>query len=458
MRLSKLPPELLLQIAQQLDRPDLWAMSLVHSALRGAAQEELYSVIHFHWTVERHPPIVKLLRTLLDRPELARNIRNVELVGDYHRDSKGWTIYREFVLSDGSELPLPTLSQAASNINPEAAATWATETHDGNPDAVIALVIAMAPNIMRLTISKIWSPGYYRFLGLVFKTALCDRHPLLPKFDRLEFVSLNLWFRNQSYVEATERDDILALFYLPRIKDLTLPIANRTNMTWPASSPPQPLTLSSLRIRRLREDFLLPIMAVCTRLESLFYSWFHHAGIDSPLNLPNGDLSRMAKALLPCGQTLTGLIIEMKSMASKANGEVEFPHVTFSGSLEALSMLRALKSVSLPWPMMLGASESPSPHFISSIVPEGLECLEIRQPPLADDAPIWEDEEILQLVRTELTGLIARATGLRGVRIQVLEVFDDGFSPIVRAELDLLRVDFDVEVEKPKQTIFVRRR
>ena len=85
-KLSELPPELLDIILEYIPDPgeglqhrSLSALSCVSKALRRLTEPVLYQRIHFTWDEVRDPPLHLLLRTILNRSELANHIRHVFL-------------------------------------------------------------------------------------------------------------------------------------------------------------------------------------------------------------------------------------------------------------------------------------------------------------------------------------------------------------------------------------------
>jgi len=81
--LTMLPDELLLNIAERLTVPDLLQMSLVSKHIGAIAQEALYRYITLPY-IQRlearcRSPIAQLAETLVQRPELARKVRGLDL-------------------------------------------------------------------------------------------------------------------------------------------------------------------------------------------------------------------------------------------------------------------------------------------------------------------------------------------------------------------------------------------
>ncbi|KAI1324540.1 hypothetical protein F5Y16DRAFT_402259 [Xylariaceae sp. FL0255] len=75
--LDDIATELFLGILQHLDIPSLKQACLVNKAFRTSAQQMLHSAIIWHWDDTVTPPLHLLLRTCLERPDLADSIRKL---------------------------------------------------------------------------------------------------------------------------------------------------------------------------------------------------------------------------------------------------------------------------------------------------------------------------------------------------------------------------------------------
>lgn len=460
VNLLHFPTELQLAIVQCLPQSDLPAVACVHPRLRSLVEDTLYSHIIFTWTKEHpRPPIMRLLRTFLERPELAQQVRWLDLQGHGEKapdpTGMGRRLHHKFAaftLSDNPGLSIDVLLKRAvsSGFPPDEAAVWVDEIHGGNSDAVVALIVTMTPHITRISLARNWC-ACYSFMGKVFRMALCEprQNSLrdgLPKFEHLASVTLNSRLVYMHNVEAQEQDDILALFYLPRVRELSIPIANRVDMSWPAASPPDPSSLTSLEVSRLRENQLSSVLAVCPNIKVFSYKWLYHVGIDKPLNQEVMDVDQIAEALVAhCRDTLTDFKLEVTSMVS-------WPPVLLSGSLAAISQLHQLKRMNLPSPLVLGAMENPTPERIGSFAPAGLEYLGLQSALMDQDEYDWFPEDIVAAVRRGLDmGLQTSLASLKGIRVDVPSLglymdMEDG-----AAEIERLRAHFRVRLDVPDE-------
>ncbi|KAF1851115.1 uncharacterized protein K460DRAFT_382619 [Cucurbitaria berberidis CBS 394.84] len=157
----RLPEELLLQIASQL--PDsatpehLKNMCLVSSKFRPAAQEALHNVARLHVSCGCHPTVntvVKLLRTLFNRPDLASKIRTLRfrtvrknIAKLYHEQSFDLTALRIRCLSKLKEL-------GYTNTHP-----WWSSINNSVESAFAGVVLVLLPNLIHL---DFWVKDHHR--------------------------------------------------------------------------------------------------------------------------------------------------------------------------------------------------------------------------------------------------------------------------------------------------------
>lgn len=468
MGLLKLPPELLIAIMQWL--PSVAQLVAVHSALREAAEARLYSDVCFTWSQDGATSRIKLfLRTLSVRPELGQHLRTLDLQCDRRRPSENIGEHPEALQPDGTGLDSEqdewlAAIRSLGFTEKKPASGWANKICLGDSDAVLALIVALSPNIRRLSLSSEWTVDL-TLLGLVFKTALCRRLRAegtcrLPIYQDLTFVSLAPWFPENRVLDAPETDDILALFYLPNVEELDISIASRAKMGWPYEHPPKPTSLRSLVIHRLREQFLGPVLSVCSSLESLHYKWLLHNGVDQPHPEAPLDLTEMASNIVShCGRTLKTLRIDAATQLSP--GYYDDPPLEMSGSLDSLKGLTSLEKLALPWPFVCGSTDSPLNHGIRNITPECLRYLQLNRQLVRYEEFGWTPAEVLDLVAIEVdAGFLRGVPGLEGIRTSLAltmsgVVVDDE----VLQEMDRLRAsDLQVDVDEPDCSVYITTR
>lgn len=153
---------------------------------------------------------------------------------------------------------------------------WRDKIQSGHPEAIVAVLVCLLPNLERLFLSDNWTDNT-EYLGAMLRAVLCDRPPHrektdLPTFASLNYASLAMRLNEARLLETRNTADALALFYLTSIETLSVSIDNPTVFSWPSSSPPTPTTLKSLEIFCLRESRLASILSVTNDMKKLRYN------------------------------------------------------------------------------------------------------------------------------------------------------------------------------------------
>ncbi|KAH6892866.1 hypothetical protein B0T10DRAFT_591579, partial [Thelonectria olida] len=240
--------------------------------------------IQMEWTLDHHPPILLLLRSLPENPELCSHVRSLRLDGRIFMTKSGGSETPD-ALPRTVSLPFLELSQAITRtgVSQDVADSWKRKTQLGVANAVIALLMSILPNLASLSLQSNWTIESH-YLGHRFRLALCNprrdgfQHQL-PTFQALTTVeTASKRTNNQNPA------DILALLNLPNIQTLSASINNPIHFAWPSEHPPAPLTLTSLELHRIREDCIGPVLSGLTSLQTLRYGCFYQSDIDEEVS------------------------------------------------------------------------------------------------------------------------------------------------------------------------------
>ncbi|KAM6512104.1 hypothetical protein FALCPG4_017087 [Fusarium falciforme] len=442
--LSDWPHEVQLAVIESLAPPDLVALAMASQGLGQLASPLLYTHIRMEWTLSHHPPIFLLLRSLLENPELCSHVRSLNLDG----------IRCELpdVLPNIVALPLLELSQAITRtgVSKDVAESWESKTQIGVADAVVALLVSMLPNLASLSLQANWNTESH-FLGHLFRSALCSPHRdgfqhQLPTFKALKKVSLGQRNRTNEHTDDQNSADMLALLYLPNIQTLSASIDNPIDFTWPSENPPAPSALTWLKLHRMRECRLAPVLSCLTNLQALRYAWFYESDIDEEVSDDVVRLDMMGSAMAKC-KTLIDLEITALTLPAYRNGEYERPDVTLHGSLAELSQLPQLKRLTVPWVFLAGMTMPSSPSGIGSALPRSLEHLTVTADLAGTDlSGEWEDETMISVVEAELeSGVLSTLQSLKTIHLPSL-IFTDEVLRASEAELKRMSARFGLQL------------
>ncbi|RSM04053.1 hypothetical protein CEP52_007005, partial [Fusarium oligoseptatum] len=225
MSIFESPREVQLAILERLPLCDLIALSLTSKDARHKVEPLIYSDITLTWKLKDPPPTMLLLRTFLDRPELASYVRRLDL------DGEGFRIRPPYLYNTQKPIALPNivtlstekLSQIAkyTTNSPEIINSWIHEAQSGSSDAVAGFLISLMPNLAWLSFSEDWT-NEVKYIGLVFGSATYRTfedsfQPRLPTYESLKHIKLPLFIDEEYYLDPPNTLDVLSLFYVPNI-------------------------------------------------------------------------------------------------------------------------------------------------------------------------------------------------------------------------------------------------
>lgn len=442
--LASCPTELLQLFFKSLSSAELRAVCLVSRGLRNLVEPLLYSTIHWEWLEDlRPPPVGLLLRSILERPELATHIRSLSLTGH--------TFYLPHFRGTVPKIPRPgheldTYIDSVRNSGVPYGDLWVYHLVLGTMDAFVALLVSLLSNLTTLQLGPNFAKET-QLLGMVLRSALhekrCSGQAFFPY---LREVSLKMGvdtYRDHSYKNTK---DVLPFLYLPDVRHLSLSIENPSLFVWPIGAPPSPSSLTSLDLTLVRETHLGTLLSVTKGLEILRWDWYHNPALQDPYNRPNIDLAQIAAALSNVRGSLKELTISADCDLGWAASQL--PQLTISGSLDDLSGFRSLKKLSIPLPFLLGFSPDTS-NRLKAIVPRHLEHLTITDDLRLHEEYLWDDHALLETLQNWLEGEETSDSSLRSICLLLRET-DDEWGPTKRAELQDLcaRVGTEVEIVK----------
>lgn len=436
--LLDLPGELILYIQSWLTIPELLAMGLANNQLHILTNTLIYTDVQMTWRWYHNPPIMSLLQTILHRPKLGQLVLSLRLDG---------TGFDKYGSSMEAKLPpnLPVLgisirkaSKAMRSLGVPHADSWIEALESGSVDALVALLVALLPNLRRLHLGPNFTIEN-GFLGAMFRAALCTSHHepqkrrkrRLPKFENLSHVTLTRRAYEYSQIHCKNALDVFPYFYLPALRSLSLSIDNPLRFKWPGDHAPNPANLASLELHRIRETRLEPIVSVLKGLEKLRWHWMYESSLDEGVSNDIIELDLIPKALRPVYNTLTELSIDARVNPAVWFCEKEPPGVAVLGSLSGISKFDKLRRLRVPWVFMKGLSPSSAMAFPT--LPPSLEFLTLTVCLSNIDLFDWEDSDVLEAVRSWLKCPFMNIGHMRKVDLPVPLFFTD--DPVTNMEI-----------------------
>ncbi|KAF4434666.1 hypothetical protein FACUT_7725 [Fusarium acutatum] len=484
------PKEVQLGIVELLLQADAANLSMTCRALHSLTERHLYSTIQITWSRQYYPPIPqiqRLIRTLLDRPDLGNMVRSIEFGGygfiDY--DDPPWP----GETPEPPELPSLPLDKLIAHIrgfgiSEPSVDEWLSKvlysdayryldfdenlelgimqkTQSATCDAAAATVVSLSPNLERFTVTDNWY-NEARLLGLVLRVALCGTNrdstqSSLPTFASLKYVSADPNIYEDANIDPNKVDEDLCLFYLPSIQNLSTAVQNPTRFSWPCASAPNPVSLTSLELFRVREIHLGHILSTTKNLKKLRYNWLYRSDMDKEINKNIVMLDTMASALLEVKDSLEELKIKAEAHPAFTTGEYEPPDVTFHGSMKQLHGMHKLKNLYIPWSFITGTKGcSTGPGLLGAAMPPNIEHLSLcgrLMFPQDEEYELDHDETIIDAFTRELErGAFSHLNLLKSISLPQ-SVYRYGMPEACEDKMRALGYRFGLAISSPRRTI-----
>ncbi|EAW21126.1 uncharacterized protein NFIA_062870 [Aspergillus fischeri NRRL 181] len=290
-------------------------------------------------------------------------------------------------------------------------------------DAFVTLLLSQLPSLRRLYLDKNFARES-RLMGMMLRSALCEesQHSHLPSFTHLQDVSVvypGLGLHIRRFTDVRNSADVLPLFYLPSVEQITTLVDNpAATFMWPGKDPPKSSKLASLDLTMLREGPLGQVLSVTRGLRKLQWDWYYREDLqdDSVTDIIN--LDQIAADLSHVQETLTDLTIT--AATDLAEAAPEHPEVTFRGSFKTFSALQMLKNLEVPIPFLLGFSPlEPNVVGLGEALPKNIEWLTVTDDLCLQREWEWayETEYLLRAVRSWLQDWKRFTPRLRGFRL-----------------------------------------
>lgn len=447
------PTEILLLILAHLSSANLWAICLTSRDLRTLAEPFLYSGIQWTWKVSQTPPIIQLLRTILQRPQLSSLIQSVVLHGEDNFGRNRHHFLNESPKLLVSEMNVHGLVKCVKGLNVPYGDKWIQELNKGTMDAFMALFLSQLPNLGLLHLGKNFTRET-RWLGRMLRFALCEepKDNYLPSFERLHDVSI-VYFRLgvdiRGYTDARNTADVLPFFYLASVERITASIDNPATFTWPAAHPPNPSRLTSLNLTMIREGHLGQVLSVARGLNKLRWDWYYRPDLEDSFVTDTFDFDQIAADLFHVRETLTDLTIRAGTDADRA--EPEYPRLHMKGCFRAFRDLDMLKYLEVPLPLLMGFSPVESKiNLLVEALPENIEWLTITDDLCRQDKWKWEDIDLLKALQLWLQDSKKCTPRIQGFHLLLRVLSYGAWNPVMRQALRDLCAQSDIRVEITK--------
>ena len=436
----------------------------MNHSFQSIAELLLYSRIQFTWhikelkhesKIEPPPPITRLSRTLLFKPQLAAHIRSL------HLDGKAWRAREARFEFPKIHTPEDQLDQSIALIDRTGVPYreyWSRELRGGSVDALVALLLTQLPSVRHIHLGKDFT-RQCALTSMMLRSAICEAGTYkLCGFQHLQTLS---YLRRESRDEACGRNfkirnhaDILPFFYLPNLQHVHASIDNMESWTWPAPHAPVASELKSLDLYTIREECLGQILSVTKNLTTLSWKWYYDTSVEDKSITQILDLDKIGTALSHVQETLTDLTLT----AEIANGGDPFLRgIKAVGSLRAMVSFDRIKTLQIPLAFLVGFAQDKTKR-LQDALPRNVEFLTITDD-LADENidyldegwPLWEWEDytILDLLEAWIRERTRWAPTLKRITLLLNWIDTDmgQWSSSARKQLQDLSIQTGIPIE-----------
>ena len=433
---TALPYDCWKAIAEHLPQEDLPALSLVSKDIRSTVEPLLYQTISWPWD-EPIPTrrILRLLRTIMRRPELASHVHHLSLISTREVfSSESWTPPETDIDWDAEQTKYHDVVRLAQGLVDDArfpdTAKWKQALRNGDPHAFASILLSRLHNLrsLRLDYMFVWMSG---FPGLMLKHALIPTTPAsgstasLPTFQFLEKADYGSNARIAERIEEEfeldtiqgypdcEPEQFKAWFYLPSLKALAIwlrdarDIDNKSNLH-------QLHTLILARATISEQDDVPRLLAQTTpALHSLHLGLAYRWGQQTAL--ANG--TALLRGLDSIAPSITNFSLGLEYYPPTfgeyyLDNEEEARRAPFDGFL---LRLQSPRRVEVPVTLLVGWDPTRSLDDFAGVLPASVEEVCIRLDFGGVGSMDWTEVSLLEWVERHLESLVSKCPNVRGV-------------------------------------------
>jgi hypothetical protein len=438
-----------------LSKEDLVALSLVNKHLANIVQPVLHREVDVSCptggTTGDPTPLILVVRTLLDRPDLAQAVQHLRFDG------------YDFPARKVDEIPITPITCLkrtdmikalkvihGSRLND--AIGWAKCFLGGQVDSIVALLVALTPKVRSIYLGEDFSVEIY-YLRLLFdpERRITSRNSSFHKFEHLRHVTVNNYAATYYHRRLKLTNVFQSFFHLHMLEKLFIsgsfpedsrPVVASTKMN----------NLRCLDLKRIDEAELEQILSLAPNLTGLKYTYaWHSKASDLSNRTLTLDMSTLRDSLEGHRLKLERLELLAVDDPGVLKRDTLWP-LAIQGSPLKLHAFSNLRILLVPWIFITGPSKGAHVSPLRYVIPESVVLLS-----LADDLhrqPYWgwKGEDIKQMVADYLHYVKEAETAL-GAMYMVGPLFTDLWTDEEYFSARMLALSADVNFRAVKMTI-----
>ncbi len=406
-------------LASRLSKRDLSVLSKTSNKIRAAVEPVLYREITLEWhkNIRKHAPVHLLVRTLLNRPDMALCVHRLELRGSKPRnDWEACPWSRSYSLPAGPSISIWTAEEKSCftaeeiynmkrlflTFHDKPKDAWDQAFNGGEVDLFIAILLFQLSSLQCLIVES----DFQRDTGFAGDVL---RHEMGANpthgFPALRTVTYSPDIVSDIQVRylKVDLDQVLPLLSAPNIASLSMSLP-QLEIGWPHDQIPlSSLTFLALRHTQLSEENMGGLLRAMPRLKSLEYH--SHYDVDSGGRPGRShqeyfDCEKLDNSLIHVTSTLESLVISIRFSSLQSGVALGGFRGMKSRSISLRHVVK-LEALEIPILLLFGW-ESDSQIIMSDLLPSGLQKLCLTDDLYELDESDWTDEKLLELIETYL--------------------------------------------------------
>lgn len=427
-------------IIKHLSSRDLASVSKTCRSLQASTEYLVYRNISWNWTSELPlRRLLQLLRTILERPDLALLVENVSLLSGTswvlaETCDIDWTL--EVNRSEFARVVEQSIEIVRSAQLPEQE-EWITVLQSGNFYAFVAIFISRVSNIksLRLDYTFVWMQGYP---GRMMEHAMLSPNSTLPAFSRLGLVEYggNAPMPEEYIPEYNDpvpdrppasfhHDQFCGWFYLPALKHLEIWLRTTAKLK---EQPPDLSNLHTLVLARstISESDVASLLTRTSSLQNLHlgltYSYEKERVFQESDCIFQG-LESVSKTVKRLSIGLDHAPVVVGHGHSDGGEEERYKRVR-----RALKKFTCLQTAELPMSLFVNYSSYPDDNTdLSTIWPNTLREVGLRDDMSATHESLWDEMKILDWTEDVLFSQRNAMPHLQRITIRLWEKYYDNW-------------------------------
>lgn len=367
-------------VLQQLSLLDLAVLSRVSKACRANVEPLMYANVWLWWTGfgKRKPPVGKMLRTLLRRPDLASHVRRVTLL-----DFLSWLDWSSN--NDYTEVPDVSKSELeeimafldTSRLSDIDIAAWKRCLSSRQMHAFSTLLVSQLHNLAYLEVDTIFARET-RHLGDFLSASVAGEKQTPSAFSSFQFLE-TVKHRSRHDRGTVSASDLIPFFYLPKLHTFEAQLCHPSAFKGPMQ-PPVANALTTLHLTEVHESLLGHLLSCAPNLKNFRWGLSQNFRAGGTPNNHAIDLDVLAAALQYVRHTLEVLTLEGEQ-------DVDYSLGRSKGSMDCLYGFANLRTLIAPIGFLGTSDPADWNRSLARSMPQNVQSITIT-----DDMYAWFDE------------------------------------------------------------------